>query len=89
MGTVSEATALWLVRNNPLALVSSLLHRVLSLTEPETQLSILVLREVRGRHPVTADEVNEFETMVYNETMDERWRGRRRRQRKPRRRAHN
>jgi hypothetical protein len=86
MGTVSEATILWLVRNVPPSRVSDLLHPALLLRIPETQLAILVLRELWGRHQVTADEVNGFETMVYNESMDERRRGRR--QRKPRRRSH-
>jgi hypothetical protein len=85
MGTVLEATILWLVRNVTPSRVSNLLHPALLLRIPETQLAILVLRELWGRHQVTADEVNGFETMVYNESMDERRRGRRQR----RRRSHN
>ncbi|KAF8169083.1 hypothetical protein BJ912DRAFT_1000719, partial [Pholiota molesta] len=84
MGTVSEATILWLVRNVPPSRVSDLLHPALLLRIPETQLAILVLRELWGRHQVTADEVNGFETMVYNESMDERRRGRRERKRRRR-----
>ncbi|KAF8169070.1 hypothetical protein BJ912DRAFT_1000681, partial [Pholiota molesta] len=76
MGTVSEATVLWLVRNKPPALVSGLLSEALSLKDPETQLSVLVLRDVLGRHRVTAAEGNEFEATVYDESMDERQRGR-------------
>ncbi|KAF8196504.1 hypothetical protein BJ912DRAFT_1056321 [Pholiota molesta] len=87
MGTVSEATVLWLVRNIPPTLVSGLLPEALSLEDPETQLSVLVVRDVLGRRRVTAAEVNEFEATVYDESMDERQRGRR--QRKPRRRSNN
>jgi hypothetical protein len=87
MGTVSEATVLWLVRNIPPALVSGLLPEALSLEDPETQLSVLVLRDVLGRDRVTAAEVNQFEATVYDESQDERRRGRR--QRKPRRRSNN
>lgn len=70
MGAVSQATILWLVRNIPPASVSDLLRRALLLRDPDNQLAILVLQELWGRHSVTADEVAEFETMVYNESMD-------------------
>lgn len=65
--TLQEAIVLWLVNNGPPAYVSTLIHRSLSLKDPESEFSVMVLRAIFGDDPVTPKHVYDFEKMVYDE----------------------